>query len=290
MKKIILSSMLLVFASAQAEILPVSRPGSRVLGTVLFNIQEGDQTLRTRKISRLNINPKKNTISLEMVRTFRCGPMTRCLGMLPQKYEVVLPLISTETDGCGSVTYLAEKDQRPVDGAHQSIKVVDHALNMCSFVLHSDLVQVEYLTENLQGDVQTKNMVGTQLIQGGVANYSALMEQTCRLSAENVDNALDVDVMEIIGTTFKGESVNLGKLASVTETGLPGTMFFKYFAVTETVSDEPGAGSTYNDMNGEFEMRLPLTGLTSHSRPAFLDVMSDEKIIQNESLTCRRSR
>jgi hypothetical protein len=73
-----------------------------------------------------------NTLNLTLLRTTGCKPGMLCPMMVPAPYVVELHIESMDVDACGSVTYVAREDHRPVDGGLSVLTLVDHSENRCA--------------------------------------------------------------------------------------------------------------------------------------------------------------
>src|SRR5687768_11054341 len=98
--------------AVQAEVLPQSKH-PEILGSLLYNVKDTNRTLRGHELLALNINFESRTVSMEIERTYRCPMHARCFTLPPQRYAIVLPLVSVERDACGGVLYHAQDDNRP---------------------------------------------------------------------------------------------------------------------------------------------------------------------------------
>lgn len=91
----------------------------------------------------------KSEVTLTLFPSFRChapeGAM--CAQVMPAPVIVTLPLISREVDSCGSVHYLAKKDQRPVDGINQEIEVINNSGNRCLTFVALPPTDVKFLQQ-----------------------------------------------------------------------------------------------------------------------------------------------
>jgi hypothetical protein len=94
--------------------------------------------------SKLNVEQNANglmhvdydaqTVSLTVPRRMpRCPRDMACIQVMPSPMIVQLPITDIKTDSCGIRTVVALKDQRPVDGILQKIKLVDASDATCQF-------------------------------------------------------------------------------------------------------------------------------------------------------------
>lgn len=77
----------------------------------------------------------------------RCPQNQMCIQMMPAPLVIELPLIAKQRDSCGTVTYTARLDQRPVDGILQELTVKDHTKNNCPTFAALPETEVDYATE-----------------------------------------------------------------------------------------------------------------------------------------------
>lgn len=76
-----------------------------------------------------------------------CPQDMMCIQMMPAPLVIELPLVAKQTDSCGTVTYTARLDQRPVDGLLQELVVKDNTKFNCIAVGEIPATEVEYTTQ-----------------------------------------------------------------------------------------------------------------------------------------------
>lgn len=64
----------------------------------------------------------KQDIEVQLQREFRCPPGRFCAQVMPAPEVHLLPVVSNQAIGCAS-NYVAQSDQRPVDGALVRLEV-----------------------------------------------------------------------------------------------------------------------------------------------------------------------
>jgi hypothetical protein len=90
-----------------------------------------------------------------------------CRGLRPEDKVITLPLTSKEVGACGETIFLAQKDNRAVDGPIETLQVVDQRSLVCrKMILDNQMTQVTYFY-GLEGrKTQTSSesyLWGTQL-------------------------------------------------------------------------------------------------------------------------------
>lgn len=95
----------------------------------------------------ISVDFRSQTITLAAYRPFYCPPHLVCAQVMPAPVVITLPITNRFVDECGSITYTAEKDQRPVDGALQQLLVIDNTDNRCPTFQALAPTEVQYHTE-----------------------------------------------------------------------------------------------------------------------------------------------
>tara|TARA_R110002072_G_scaffold534_5_gene3772 strand:- start:27260 stop:27754 length:495 start_codon:yes stop_codon:yes gene_type:complete len=78
----------------------------------------------------LEVNKMRNTIKMTLLHGPHCPPFAFCIEVLYTQ-EINLPIVNTSTDECGAKTYTALKDERPVDGIFEYVRVTDYTDYVC---------------------------------------------------------------------------------------------------------------------------------------------------------------
>ena len=132
MKKIILT-LLFVFcgvSSANATSLhPDTFLQSANLLTWDFDV---DSHLRHLDVTdgTLTVNPISKVASLTFNLANTCPPNAFCLIYIPE-FKIQLPITKISKDRCGVVTYVAERNMMPADGAHEKLVIKDTSFSVC---------------------------------------------------------------------------------------------------------------------------------------------------------------
>lgn len=114
------------------------------------------------------INLTKRQIALHINLGFHCPPGRMCAQVMPAPIDVELPIVSQTADTCGTRAYVAVRDERPVDGVKELIRVVDNSHNRCPHTVMMPATEVTYVVEyfdRLHGkSVHSRSTaIGTQL-------------------------------------------------------------------------------------------------------------------------------
>lgn len=94
-----------------------------------FNIDEtlpyADQVTAARIV--INQRAKKADLRIKLGGSCPAG----ALCALPTFMNYELPIVAAKTDSCGTVAYLAKRDDRPVDGGLNQLIIKDNTNNRC---------------------------------------------------------------------------------------------------------------------------------------------------------------
>ncbi len=112
-----------------ADLKPVQLDPEQNLGNIIYGDVRVDQ------------GEKSITLRLQPAMT-PCPSGFFCAQVMPEAVEITLPLVSVEKTACGD-TYIASRDQRPVDGMLTEIKVIDYSRALCHVHL-VNTVMVDY--------------------------------------------------------------------------------------------------------------------------------------------------
>ena len=77
---------------------------------------EVDQDLGSIYYGNIEVDLFNQTLGLNYEYQMPCGEGMACIQALSQR-SVTLPIISQETEPCGSITYKAERNEMPSDGS-----------------------------------------------------------------------------------------------------------------------------------------------------------------------------
>lgn len=84
--------------------------------------------------SRVDIDFRNDRISLNFVLPWSCPPNALCAMVMPMRtFEV--EYLTFETDECNVTTFVAENDDRPVDGTYEKITVRDYSRMTCPHIM-----------------------------------------------------------------------------------------------------------------------------------------------------------
>lgn len=85
--------------------------------------------------SATNAQIEVNLVSMEMTLTvFQSMPLCEdlCILVMPSPLTITLSLEAIEADECGTMTYIAEKDQTASNGLAETLVLVDNTHSQCS--------------------------------------------------------------------------------------------------------------------------------------------------------------
>ena len=108
----------------------------------------------------ITVNEIKRTITLFLSMGPNCMPGMMCPRYLIGR-TVELPFVSAKKDNCNVVTYVARKNDMPVDGSDEKLLVRDFGTNTCAVPMYLPYVetQVEYTSayyDRLQGQLKSE--------------------------------------------------------------------------------------------------------------------------------------
>lgn len=119
----------------------------------------------------------RKELSLELNYAPVCPPNMMCPAVL-SVHEITLKLTSQVTDHCGNVSYIAERDMRPVDGIMEKLVVTDYTNNICPTFVALPATGVSYQTsffDRINGkEVSTLSSFYAAKLEGRVLPTSAL--------------------------------------------------------------------------------------------------------------------
>ena len=72
-----------------------------------------------------------------------CPEGMNCIQALQNKF-VNLPMISINQGGCGSIEYIAQKDEMPSDGIKETLTIVSHHQNVCMHLPVDAATEITY--------------------------------------------------------------------------------------------------------------------------------------------------
>ena len=93
------------------------------------------------------LNQTQSEIKLVLQTRMVCPMNEYCPQYIPEPMEITLPIVSHETDQCGTKIYIARKDARPSDGALQEIEVRDNSKNSCENIRYEAPTELRYETQ-----------------------------------------------------------------------------------------------------------------------------------------------
>jgi hypothetical protein len=96
------------------------------------------------KGGHVEVNSTLKTVKLLVFTGAVCPPGMACAQSVSTTIDVTLPIVSIETDSCGSVFTKALKDDRPVDGLLKMIEVCDNTQNTCPSLVAWPAVETRY--------------------------------------------------------------------------------------------------------------------------------------------------
>lgn len=122
---------LLTSAAASARSL---HPLTYVLFADLTEVMNIDQDSHLDKLNifggKVEVRQIRKEINLALQYAPECPVGMMCPAVLVD-HNITLPIISEYTGDCGSTVYVAQKDDRPVDGILEKIIVTDYTNNKC---------------------------------------------------------------------------------------------------------------------------------------------------------------
>ena len=93
----------------------------------------------------LNLDTNEAVVTLYV--PFHCPEGLFCAQVMPEPVMIRLSIVSSGvSDECGTMTYYAVWDARPVDGDMQSLIITDNTQNHCQTLVALSATEVEYVT------------------------------------------------------------------------------------------------------------------------------------------------
>jgi len=120
-----------LFLSMAAEARSIQKP--RLLEADIHTFQvdsEGSFAGYKTQYGRISVNEINRTVTLFLSLRPNCAPGMMCPMYLIAK-KIELPMISGKRDQCHVVTYIAQKNELPVDGSKETLTVTDFSNNIC---------------------------------------------------------------------------------------------------------------------------------------------------------------
>jgi hypothetical protein len=81
----------------------------------------------------VKIDYNEKNIQLSLYKKFYCPPHQLCAMMMPAPILIELPILEIKRGTCNETITVAQKDDRPVDGIFQSIKITNFQTATCRF-------------------------------------------------------------------------------------------------------------------------------------------------------------
>lgn len=78
----------------------------------------------------ITVNKMNNTVTLDLLHAPNCKPHMFCIEIVYIE-KVELPIVRSFVDACGGIHYVASRDDRPVDGIYEYLKVSDYTNFVC---------------------------------------------------------------------------------------------------------------------------------------------------------------
>lgn len=131
MKKLILAMIALTSLSVSATSLK-----THLSADILKHDFDANSPLAELEIvsSRVDIDFSNDLISLSFVLPWSCPVDAFCATLMPMRsFEV--EYLTFETDECNVTTFVAENDNRPVDGSYEKITVRDFSRMTCPHIM-----------------------------------------------------------------------------------------------------------------------------------------------------------
>ncbi|HAZ13033.1 MAG: hypothetical protein A2X86_09595 [Bdellovibrionales bacterium GWA2_49_15] len=103
-----------------------------------------DGHLRTLDVTggKVKINPVTKIASLTFDLANDCPVDAHCFVSIPE-FKIELPIIKITRDRCGVITYVAERDLMPVDGALEKLVIKDTTSSVCE-MFYSAATTISY--------------------------------------------------------------------------------------------------------------------------------------------------
>ncbi|MBI2519717.1 MAG: hypothetical protein HYV97_04850 [Bdellovibrio sp.] len=79
---------------------------------------------------KVAVNPVSKVASVTLNLADNCPVNAYCLVYIPE-FKIELPITNISKDRCGVITYVAEKNMMPVDGAYKKLVIKDTSFSIC---------------------------------------------------------------------------------------------------------------------------------------------------------------
>jgi len=151
-----------LFLTMAVEARSIQKPRILEADIHTFNVDtEGSFAGYKTQYGKISVNEINRTVTLYLSLGPKCAPGMMCPMYLIAK-KIELPMISGKRDQCHVVTYVANKNDMPVDGANETLVVTDFSNNICpsfAFAAYPE-TKVDYISEyfdRLQGKLKREH-------------------------------------------------------------------------------------------------------------------------------------
>ncbi len=122
-------------------------PQTAVSDASFSDMQINHSNLKDSVYGRVTLDLEKEEIQILLQQPSSCPKGKYCIALAPAPIVLRLPIIDVIDDWCGSTTYIAEKDNTPVDGISETITLTDYTSLVCR--IHVPFAtEVQYTTYN----------------------------------------------------------------------------------------------------------------------------------------------
>ncbi len=107
---------------------------------------------------KVSVNPVTKIANVTLNLANNCPVGAYCFAYIPE-FKIELPITKIEKDGCGVVTYRAERNEMPVDGAKNTLVIKDTTLSVCEmfYPAATTITYDETFINRLQGQTETRH-------------------------------------------------------------------------------------------------------------------------------------
>ena len=124
-------------------------PGTYVKKSELTSFKIDEKlSISSREVAYGSVTVNQTKNSLQLLLGFKgpqCPKGRFCaLPAMPAPFIVNLPLVDVSANGCHSTVYTAYRNAMPVDGAEETLTVIDNSTNTCKYFAAIPPVEVIY--------------------------------------------------------------------------------------------------------------------------------------------------
>ena len=163
-KTVLFVSLFISFFNTNAHAFDVPKPQDFQLVSVLEDFQVDHDRFYGVNQGNVIVSEEENFIQLNLSEKINCEPGMACIAIAPIVQSIRLPIVNKYKNFCGSVVYVAQRNNIIADGPLETIQVVDYQGMLCKIAVPF-ITKVRYTTVAPRSRVETTSIFGGELLE-----------------------------------------------------------------------------------------------------------------------------